>query len=101
MQTIDLPNNWRPRPYQAPLWRALENGTLRAFAICHRRWGKDDVALHRAAVAAHERVGNYWHLLPEQEHARRAIWDAVNPHSGKRRIDEAFPPQIRKRTVNQ
>lgn len=101
MALIKLPNGWDPRPYQRPLWDALERGTTRAFAICHRRWGKDDVALHRAAVAAHERVGNYWHLLPEQEHARRAIWDAVNPHSGKRRIDEAFPPAIRKRTVNQ
>lgn len=30
--------------------------------------------------------------------ARKAIWLAVNPHTGKRRIDEAFPLEIRKRT---
>ena len=23
------------------------------------------------------------------------MWDAINPHTGKRRIDEAFPPEIR------
>ena len=100
MTKIRLPNNWEPRWYQRDLWDALEKGAKRAFAICHRRWGKDDVALHRAAVAAFKRPGNYWHLLPQAEHARRAIWDVVNPHTGKRRIDEAFPPALRKRTRN-
>lgn len=64
----------------------------------HRRSGKDDLALHRTACAAFERVGNYWHMLPEYGQARKAIWDAVNPHTGKRRIDEAFPPELRKAT---
>src|SRR2546429_6056289 len=49
------------------------------------------IALHRTAIAAHERVGNYWHMLPEYAQARKAIWDAINPHTGRRRIDEAFP----------
>lgn len=42
-----------------------------------------------------ERPGNYWHMLPEYSQARKAIWDAVNPHTGKRRVDEAFPQEIR------
>jgi hypothetical protein len=63
--------------------------------------GKDEVALHNAAVAGHERIGNYWHMLPQYEQCRKAIWDAVNPHSGIRRIDEAFPPAIRRRTYKQ
>lgn len=42
-----------------------------------------------------ERPASYWHCLPEFEQARKAIWTAVNPHTGKRRIDEAFPPEIR------
>lgn len=58
-------------------------------------FGKDDVALHWTACASHERVGTYWHLLPEAAMARKAIWDAVNPHTGMRRIDEAFPKGIR------
>ncbi len=37
-------------------------------------------------------------MLPQASQARKAVWDAVNPHSGKRRIDEAFPPPLRKRT---
>ncbi|HET6971319.1 MAG TPA: hypothetical protein VFH92_09350, partial [Phenylobacterium sp.] len=29
---------------------------------------------------------------------RKAIWDAVNPHTGRRRLDEAFPERFRART---
>lgn len=93
--TLRLPNEWDPRPYQRPLWDYLERGGKRAIEIAHRRWGKDDVVLHRTAIAAHERVATYWHCLPEYEQARKAIWNAVNPHTGKRRIDEAFPPALR------
>jgi len=94
MAKIELPNGWQPRPYQLPLWSYLERGGDRAIEIAHRRWGKDDVLLHRAAVAAFERPASYWHCLPEYEQARKAIWTAVNPHTGRRRIDEAFPREI-------
>ncbi len=57
--------------------------------------------LHRTAVSSFERVGNRWHCLPEYEQARKAIWEAVNPHTGKRRIDEAFPPELRERVDSQ
>jgi hypothetical protein len=83
-----------------PLWNYMEGDGKgkRAVAVWHRRAGKDEICLHTAAVKAFERVGNYWHMLPEYSQARKAIWDAVNPHTGKRRIDEAFPPEIRKTT---
>lgn len=95
---ISLPNGWQPRPYQRPLWNYLERGGKRAIEIAHRRWGKDDVALHRTAIAAHERVASYWHCLPEFAQARKAVWTAVSPHTGKRRIDEAFPLALREST---
>ena len=101
MPQIVLPNNWQPRGYQRPLWDYLENGGKRAIGIWHRRAGKDDVLLHRTAVAAFERVGSYWHCLPEYAQARKAIWAAVNPHTGKRRIDEAFPHELRQSTNEQ
>jgi phage terminase large subunit len=97
---VQLPNAWQPRWYQRELWDYLENGGKRAVAVCHRRWGKDDVLLHRAAVAAFERVGTYWHMLPEAAQAKKAIWNAVNAKTGKRRIDEAFPQAIRANTNN-
>lgn len=95
---IRLPNDWSPRPYQIPAWNYLENGGKRACLIWHRRSGKDDVALNWAAIAAHERVGEYWHMLPEASQARKAIWDAVSPHTGRRRIDQAFPQALREKT---
>jgi phage terminase large subunit len=93
-QVITIPNNWQPRKYQIKMWAALERGIKRVIEIAHRRWGKDDVALHWAAVAMTQRAGTYWHMLPEAAQARKAIWDAINPHTGKRRIDEAFPIEI-------
>ncbi len=96
---IDIPfNGWKPRPHQARLWSYLARGGKRAIAVWHRRAGKDEVCLHHTAVAALERVGNYWHMLPEYAQGRKAIWNAVNPHTGKRRIDEAFPLPMRANT---
>jgi len=91
----ELPLEWRPRLYQVDLWEALLGGAKRADVVAHRRWGKDEVALHWAAWAAWKRPGGYWHLLPEAAQGRKAIWDAVNPHTGKRRIEEAFPSEMK------
>lgn len=101
MTEIVLPNQWEPRRYQRPLWRYMQDGGKRAIVIWPRRHGKDDLALHYTACATHERVGVYWHLLPQQNQARKAIWDAVNPHTGRRRIDDAFPREIRETTREQ
>jgi len=96
---VELPHNgWLPRHHQRNLWGYLENGGRRAIAIWHRRAGKDEVCLHHAAKAMQLRAGNYWHCLPEYGQARKAIWTAVNPHTGRRRIDEAFPQELREST---
>lgn len=99
MSEIVLPaNGWEPRPYQMNAWAALERGVKRLALAWHRRAGKDDVCLHWTATAAMERVGPYWHMLPQANQARKAIWDAVNPRTGRRRIDDAFPAEIREST---
>lgn len=96
MPPIRLPHSgWQPRGYQRQLWDYLEGGGKRAVAVWHRRAGKDEVFLHRTAIAAHERVGTYWHMLPMANQARRALWDAINPKTGQRRIDDAFPRELR------
>lgn len=95
---ITLPNQWQARPYQIPLWRFLREGGKRAVAVWHRRAGKDDIGLHWTCVALHKRVATYWHMLPEASQARKAIWEAINPHTGIRRINEAFPLELREVT---
>lgn len=96
MPQLTIPHNWRPRPYQLDLWDYLAGGGRNALVFWHRRAGKDEVALHWSACSALMRPATYWHMLPEAAQARRAVWEAVNPHSGERRINEAFPEPIRK-----
>lgn len=100
MPTIDLAGGWQPRRYQRDLWNYLVHGGKRALVFWHRRAGKDDIGLRWTAVSAIERAATYWHMLPEATQARRAIWEAVNPHTGDRRIDEAFPEAVRTSTQN-
>lgn len=85
----------RIRWYQRPFHEYLVGGGKRAIEIAHRRWGKDEIALAATCELAHQRPASYWHCLPEYEQGRKALWDSVNAHTGKRRIDEAFPPEIR------
>lgn len=110
MAKIVMPaNGWRPRPYQMPLWNYFNDpvtkkfdGTgKRAIEIAHRRWGKDEIALNMMGKASVTRPATYWHMLPEYEQGRKAIWNAVNPHTGQRRIDEAFPLEWRANTLDQ
>jgi phage terminase large subunit len=101
INTIAGLRNWEPRNYQQKLWNYLVNGGKRACAVWHRRSGKDDVALNWTARAAHQRVGEYWHLLPEAAQGRKVVWDAVSPHTGRRRIDQAFPLEMREKTREQ
>ena len=97
---INIPNNWQTRPYQRPLWDYLMGGGKRACAVWHRRAGKDSVFLNYTAVAAHKRVGTYWHMLPSARQARKVIWDALDGE-GRMVIDQVFPREIRNGDANQ
>lgn len=93
---------FRCRKYQRALhenWSQLKKD--RFFEIAHRRWGKDEIALNVTRDLALQRKATYWHCLPEYAQARKALWNAVNAHTGKRRIDEAFPPEIVSRRSEQ
>lgn len=93
---IDLPRaGWVLREQQVPAWEYLENYGQRAALCWHRRYGKDELAMHWAARCMVRRPAVYWHMLPKANQARKAVWDAINPHTGRRRIDEAFPPDLR------
>lgn len=98
---LSLPYHWTPRPYQVPVWSYLEHGGKRAVLNWHRRSGKDDVCFRHVSTAVLERPGNYWYMVPQYEQARKMGWDAINPHTGQKRIDEAFPAAMRARTLEQ
>jgi phage terminase large subunit len=101
MALVELPTH-KARPYQKPFYRYMEGGGDRACLLWHRRSGKDDSAAGWTSVAAIEsKPAVYWHMLPEYSQARKALWTAVNPHTGLKRIDEWFPPAIRRTTREQ
>ena len=97
MIEIDLPWKWAPRGYQMRAWEYMEGGGRHCELVWHRRSGKDELSYRWTSKSMFMRVGNYWHMLPQANQARKALWDAVNPHSGLRRVDEAFPREIRAR----
>jgi len=89
-----LPHDWKPRPHQLPLWHYLNGGGKRAVAVWHRRAGKDSTAINWTAMAAHQRTGTYWHMLPTATHGRLVAWDGRDSQ-GRRVIDQAFPWHLR------
>lgn len=62
------------------------------MAVWHRRAGKDEIVMNGIADLASREIGTYWHCFPEYKQARKAIWNGVNSHTGKRRIFDAFHP---------
>ncbi len=86
---------FRVRWYQQNFHKALVNRTHdRLLAVWHRRAGKDEVTLDGERTLALKDPGTYWHCFPEQKQARKAIWNGVDGHTGKRRIFQAFPERI-------
>jgi len=87
------------RKYQQPFfsaWTGYAKGGVRVptkdrlIEIAHRRWGKDEIALQATFIKAMERPASYWHMLPEYQQARKALWTGVDPRTGKRRILQSF-----------
>ena len=89
---------WKPRPHQRAFWSDFEKGKKRAICIWHRRSGKDESFINAMVVAAHQRVGTYWYMLPEAAQVRKAIWEAIDEERGLKRLDMAIPHAIRDRT---
>lgn len=98
MTPVIIPNKWKPRPYQLPVLSYFARGGKRAVLVWPRRHGKDDVCLHLTAIQLLHKTGTYWYMLPQYAQARKAIWDAVDAHTGMRRIDWAFPKELRAST---
>lgn len=95
MTQISIPRlGWELRDYQKGLWQATAVQGRNACACMHRRAGKDEVLLNATLVQALKIPASYAYMLPENAHARRAMWQAVNPHTGKRRILETFIPEV-------
>jgi phage terminase large subunit len=98
---MNLPHNWRPRAYQKPAWNYLNSKRydIHCELVHPRQHGKDDILLNFEVCYAVQHQGSYLHLLPQHNQVRKAIWSMINPFTGKRRIDERIPHEIRKKTL--
>jgi phage terminase large subunit len=99
---IKLPAyGWSPRDDQKKAWEAIERGKKTIVLAWHRRMGKDSLALNATCIRAIQRVGSYFYCLPEYGSARKALWEGMDPATGRTRIDDAFPPEIIEKKDNQ
>jgi hypothetical protein len=92
MSVINIPHDWKPRPYQEPLWHYLENGGKRAVAVWHRRAGKDLLSINWTLSSMMQRRGLYWHLFPTYQQGRKIVWDGFT-RDGRGFLDH-FPPEL-------
>lgn len=87
--------DWTPRDYQKEAFNAAIFDDVKfIFLVWHRRSGKDDFALRATCLKALNRVGSYWHLLPQKDQARKVLWDQVDAHTGKKRVKSAFSEEF-------
>lgn len=82
-----LPHGYTPRFYQRDTIRAhFVDGKRYLINILHRRAGKTLNSLNFVLAAAHQRVGNYFILMPELKQAKSAVWYGMDK-TGRRFMD--------------
>jgi hypothetical protein len=90
---IELPYRFEPWPHQAQIFTAFYDHGIRRFCeIWHRRSGKDKTFLNLLVDQMSRRVGNYCHVFPQRQRARRIVWQGIDT-DGLRYIDH-FPPAL-------
>lgn len=84
--TIHL-NRFKPRPYQIPIFDAIENKNYRrVLAILPRRAGKDVCGFNLCLRAALRVVSVYYYVFPTYSQAKKVIWDSMT-NDGARFLD--------------
>lgn len=88
---------WTARHYQQDVHDARAAGINRFCLPWHRRAGKDTFALDFTRQELEQKPGTYWHLFPQQDHARKAIWQG-RASDGEKFLERAFPLDMRSKT---
>lgn len=70
-----IETSFDPRPYQSKIMRAFFiDGKRRILVVAHRRSGKDTMSFQMLWIAAMQRKGLYFHLLPKISQSTTVIW---------------------------
>lgn len=71
-------DSFKCRPYQAPIWDAIQNkGYKRVLAIMPRRAGKDITAFNLMVREALLTVGVYYYVFPTYSQGKKILWDSI------------------------
>ena len=89
---VHLPYLFEPRSYQWAIWDAYDAGIRRFLTVWHRRGGKDKSFLNFCVERMIDRIGNYFHIFPKLNQARRVVWRGID-RDGKRYLDH-FPADL-------
>ena len=94
---ITIPHLFSPRPYQLPIFKAIDNGYKRIIQVWHRRAGKEKTDINIVAKKIFERVGAYYYIFPTYNQGKKILWNGADKE-GVRFLNH-FPEATRKRTV--
>ena len=97
VKEINIPNQFVPRKYQFPFFKAMDSGVKRACLVWHRRSGKSKSLLNFTIKKAFERVGIYYHSFPELNQGRKVLWDGIDKDELKL-LDVHIPKELRRST---
>ena len=86
MSKIIIPHQFQAKEHQFQLFEALRT-KKRAFAIWHRRAGKDKTAWNLIIKEAVKKTGIYYYILPTYVQAKKILWDNFE-------MMHHLPPQI-------
>ncbi len=95
---MQIPNHYKPRGYQLPLFKAIDSGTNRAVVVWHRRSGKDKTLINLTAKKMFERVGAYYYFFPTYKQGKKILWNGIDKEGFK--FMHHLPVELRKRTDN-
>jgi len=93
---ILIPYKFKPRDYQLPFFKAMDNGIKRAYKIWHRRAGKDKCDFNFMIKKACETTGYYAYFFPTASQGRKAIWNMIDSKTGFKMMDHIPKALIKK-----
>ena len=99
MTDITIPHKFRPRFYQMPVFKAIDNWFKRLLLVRHRRAWKDKACFNIMVKEALKRVGNYYYIFPTYSQGRKALRDNID-NDWFRTIDH-IPEQLIESKNNQ
>lgn len=97
-KVLTLPYKFKPRKYQIPFFKVVDNGIQRVILIWPRRHGKDKACYNALVREAMKRRGNYFYIFPEYSQGKKALWRNLDK-DGFRTINHA-PKEIIKSINN-